>query len=79
VSAVLEIAVDLNEPDYSGRTALFRAIESGDHSVARLLLESASDPNYKDMWGNTALHHAVQANSETLALLLLEYGAHINP
>ncbi|KAK4032613.1 ankyrin repeat-containing domain protein [Parachaetomium inaequale] len=63
VKLLLEKSANPYETDFLGRTALFKAVQSG---------------NKTDALGNVALHVAVQSGSEQLTLLLLQHGANID-
>jgi ankyrin repeat protein len=61
-----------------GRTALHRAICSGNESMTRLLLQRGADPAIRDDDGNTALHLAAQSESDNLVSALLSLPADLD-
>ncbi|OHF02036.1 hypothetical protein CORC01_02615 [Colletotrichum orchidophilum] len=60
------------------RTALHRAVCSGNESMVRLLLERGADVAKQDGNGSTALHLAAESGSGELLQLLLEKSADPN-
>ncbi len=51
---------DLDLQDKEGRTALFFAIEKGNHDAADFILDSGASPHIRDKKGNTPLLYALQ-------------------
>jgi hypothetical protein len=53
--------LDINFPDYDGRTPLHLACEEGHENIVQFLLEQKGiNPNVKDRWGNTPVHCALK-------------------
>ena len=70
-------AIDVNQKDENGRTALFIATDKSgcDPAVVALLLNAGAKPNLEDFYNNTALHNAVRHEGITIARMLLKAGA----
>ena len=75
--------IDLNSPDYDGRTSLHLAAAEGHFTVVEYLVEQNIKLDTKDRWGNTPLHEANKAvnnisdismkpNYENIAALLVK-------
>lgn len=71
---VIAQAVDVNERDSDGRTALMHAVLNNCLEIARLLLDSGAQVDAQDDLGNTALHYAAQEHNPDMASLLIEVG-----
>ncbi len=69
---------DINLRDASNRSALFTAIESGQHEIVNWLLEQHADPDSADVFGNRPLFLAVASADLANVQALLDAGADIN-
>lgn len=84
VNARLDIGVEINKVDRTGRTALINAINNGRWPVVETLLLRGADANIVDVWNRTPLHCMVMklANTEHTdpapLITLLECGAKID-
>ncbi|KAF8540120.1 hypothetical protein BDD12DRAFT_792199 [Trichophaea hybrida] len=61
---LLDLKVDKDTKDDSGRTALHYAVEHGDQAIVQLLVEQGADKRIRDNSEETALHIAVKKLSE---------------
>ncbi|PTB76438.1 ankyrin [Trichoderma longibrachiatum ATCC 18648] len=87
---VERFAVDINEVDDSGETALFRVARGGNwwqvHQALPYLLDAGADIHVRNANGQTPLHMALQANDDNengpfnwdAAKILIERGADVN-
>lgn len=62
--------IDLNIPDYDGRTALHIACSVGNSKIVKLLIENGAKSNIKDKWGGTALDDAVKYNNNEIVKII---------
>ncbi|KAF8538258.1 hypothetical protein BDD12DRAFT_806269 [Trichophaea hybrida] len=60
IQLFLELNVNKDAKDNSGRTALHYAAESGHEAIVRLLVEQRANKRIRDSRGKTALHLAVE-------------------
>lgn len=67
--------VDINQPDYDGRTALHLAASEGQEQVVRYLLHHKAKINPIDRWGGTPLTDALRCNHQSVVALLKKYNA----
>ena len=70
--------VEIDVPDFDGRTPLLKPCREGYEAVVRVLLENGADMSLRDHYGRTALRWAVDGGKVTIVRLLLEKGADIN-
>jgi ankyrin repeat protein len=76
VSLLLEAGAAINAVDREGRTALMRALESCDLTIAECLLaEEGVNINARDRRGDTVLHKTVRCKKDDGIRFLLERGA----
>jgi ankyrin repeat protein len=78
VQLLLEMGMDVNSKNDSGRSALYQATKSGDEAVVQLFLKHGADIQSKDRDGWTVLHLAAFHGHVEIGELLLEHGANIN-
>lgn len=77
--SLLEMRVDLNAADFSGRTALCLAAHHGDFEVVKMLCEQKGiGLDRTDRGGRNALHYAVLNQKEEAASTLIKHGININ-
>ena len=72
---LLNTAIDVNERDKEGRTALFLDYDENLDTnvgceVIKLLLRDGADPTIRDLGGKTAYDYAVEQNAWEYAELL---------
>lgn len=67
----------VNERDFLGRTALFEAVSTGNHDIARFLITRGADVNISEVNGITPLMEAASAGDAEIVNLLLDNGADI--
>lgn len=60
----------LQEPDYSGRTALHFAAAAGQIRVAKYLLENGANPQLSDKWGRRPYDDAKANGHQAICDLL---------
>ncbi|KAH9232739.1 hypothetical protein K456DRAFT_1839111 [Colletotrichum gloeosporioides 23] len=80
---LINLGCDVNQPTFSGRTALMGAAQMGHIHVAKLLLAAGASATAVDLLGNTALHLLDDSRfgsdaTGTKIRLLVEAGADIN-
>ncbi|MCP5155981.1 MAG: ankyrin repeat domain-containing protein [Ectothiorhodospiraceae bacterium] len=75
---LLEAAVDVDERDANGATALHWAAFHGDRPLAEKLLALGASVRVRVPNGNTPLHHAAYGGHADVAALLLDHGAPID-
>ncbi len=74
-----QVTVNIEERDFSSRTALFTAVANGDDSCCFALLLHGADANTRDDHGHTALEVAVRGGYLNIVKNLIEFKAHVNP
>lgn len=76
VRALVEAGLDMNRPNWIGRTFLHRAAEKGDLQTARLYLELGADLDALELeHGGTPLAAAAREGQSEMVRFLLEHGA----
>jgi ankyrin repeat protein len=80
IGLLLDKAADPNEsrPGYNGQTALQRAVESNNKSLAKLLIDKKANINAVNQSGYTALMSAINNGNKEMVAILLEAGADPN-
>lgn len=68
-------SIDLNIPDFKGRSAIIYSANSNDLFLAQKLLAAGANIEDRDALGNTPLLTAIQAQNERLALFFMQQGA----
>lgn len=71
-------AIDLNERDGFGWTALYHAAYNGQEAMVKLLLDSGAKANATNRNGATAFYTAAAHGYQSIAQLLLDQGANVN-
>lgn len=61
----------VDDPDSTGKTALFRAVENGDTQVAMALLDLGADVFVRDSTGSGMLHTAIRRDNLDMVRMLL--------
>lgn len=77
VRTLIEGAVDINERDSSGCTALHVAVKWKQEGVVKVLLESGADVNALDNTGWTPVHSAADNGFTAGLRLLLDFGGNL--
>ncbi|GMY35927.1 potassium channel AKT1-like isoform X1 [Fagus crenata] len=75
---LLKRALDPNESDNNGRTALHIAASKGSENCVLLLLDYGAKPNSRDSEGNVPLWEAMLGGHEQVVKLLLDNGANLH-
>ena len=70
--------VNLDKPDYDGKTALILAAYDGNEEIVELLIENKAEVNIVDEDGRTALIYAIYDGNEDIVHLLIENDAKVN-
>ena len=70
--------IDINDQEFSGKTALYLAVKHDNKEITDLLISHGADVNIKNSSGMTALHRAVKNNNKDIAELLISNGIDIN-
>ncbi|KAL5705396.1 hypothetical protein ACHQM5_023705 [Ranunculus cassubicifolius] len=78
VDALLKHAVDINEVDQDGFTALHKAISCRKLAVTNYLLRESANPFIRDKEGATLMHYAVRSAAIPAIKILLLYNVDIN-
>jgi len=79
VKFFLDCGADINALTRDGQSALLKASQIHNLSIAKLLLEHGADVNLTTQPGNTPLFYALQKpGGEEIAKVLLAYGAEVN-
>ncbi|MBE6463683.1 MAG: ankyrin repeat domain-containing protein [Alphaproteobacteria bacterium] len=78
VKELIDMGVDVNQKDNSGRTALMEASYWGYKEVVELLIQNGADVNQKDEKGKTALVKASGEGYKEIVELLIKNGADVN-
>jgi ankyrin repeat protein len=78
VKLLLENGANIQEPDFSGRTALHWAALCGHEASVRMLIEMGAAIDATDKSGRTALCAATISGYEAVGRLLIGSGANIN-
>ncbi|VBB27381.1 unnamed protein product [Acanthocheilonema viteae] len=68
----LAAGADINQQDYSGKTALHIAVESRNEQLLHYLLDQGADPNKSDYFDLTPLGHAEKLNLQNLVIRMKE-------
>ncbi|KAH1019084.1 hypothetical protein HUJ05_006745, partial [Dendroctonus ponderosae] len=81
VDALCVKGVDMSAPDRLGNCALWAALDSGQETIASILVSHGADT---DCWGpgpegckQTLLHRAIDENNETAAIFLIRSGCDV--
>lgn len=77
LQAMAPHAIQVDQTDQAGRTALSFAVRAGNEANGTQLLEKGANVSAKDALGLTALHHAVIVGNPKVVRLLLKYGASV--
>ena len=75
---LVEQGLDVNTPDYYGRTPLYKHATLGRDTV-KLLYELGGDIQKPDTYGSTPLHTAAGFFRPKIVSFLIEKGADVNP
>lgn len=75
VLRLIDLGVDINQPDSMNQTALTMASFRGNYDMIKLLIENGADVNAIAKDGNTALINAVKRNKLKIIKLLMDNGA----
>ncbi|EAY10838.1 ankyrin repeat protein, putative [Trichomonas vaginalis G3] len=70
--------IDINDQEFSGKTALYLAVKHDNKEITDLLISHGADVNIKNSSGMTALHRAVKNNNKDIAELLISHVTNIN-
>ncbi|CAB0038616.1 unnamed protein product [Trichogramma brassicae] len=73
--------VQVDEPDRSGNTPLYYALQRGNEHMIKWLVKNGAGPVHgdkPDQLGNTPLHHALQRGNVGTTKMLLKHGADPN-
>jgi glutaminase len=73
VQQLIARGVDINLPDYDGRTALHLASSEGHIKVVELLLLKGANVNAKDRWGNTPKEDAIRNQNNSILEIISQY------
>lgn len=74
---LINLGVDVNAQNLSGKTALCDACRSAKADMAILLIQNGADINATDATGRTVLMDAIQSMNENMVRLLLDYKANV--
>ncbi|CAG9533087.1 unnamed protein product [Cercopithifilaria johnstoni] len=66
----LAAGADINQQDYSGKTALHIAVESRNEQLLYYLLDRGADPNKRDHFDLTPLEYAEKLNLQDLIIIM---------
>lgn len=77
LALLLDKGADIDNIDYSQRTALHQAIDRGMREAAAFLIEKSANPNTQDRLGNSPLKDALTFSQPEIAKLLVTHGADI--
>uniref|UniRef100_A0A915PG20 Asparaginase n=1 Tax=Setaria digitata TaxID=48799 RepID=A0A915PG20_9BILA len=69
----LAAGADVNQPDYSGRSALHIAVKSSNKQLVDYLLKRGADPDKCDHFGLTPLAHAEKLNLQDLVIKMKKH------
>lgn len=72
-------ALELDDPDLHGTTAVHEAVFFGHSECVRMLLEHNADPDIADKLNRVALHTAARKGLIDCVRILLEYTKELNP
>lgn len=72
---LIQLGVDVNAQNMSGKTALSDCCRSGKTEMASLLIRNGADVNAADATGRTVLMDTVSGHNENMLSLLLQNGA----
>ncbi len=75
---LVELGVDVDAQNVSGRTALADSCRAGNEELSHLLIDSGADVDATDALGRTALMDAVFQKNEKMVDLLLNAGANVS-
>ena len=70
--------INLDKPDYNGKTALILAAYDGNEKIVELLIKKGAKVNEDDEDGRTALIYAIYDGNEDIVHLLIDNGAKVN-
>ncbi|QEN06050.1 hypothetical protein EW093_15585 [Thiospirochaeta perfilievii] len=77
LNEIFKIDTNINELDKNGRTPLHVACESGNITIAQLLIVQGAKINIQDKQGYTPLHIAIKSGNTQLTKILAKNGADI--
>ncbi|XP_049812157.1 BRCA1-associated RING domain protein 1-like isoform X1 [Schistocerca nitens] len=78
VKSLLDEGANPNTKDFAGWTPLHEAVQSGNFTIAELLVKSGAAVNATGAGNTTALHEAVESNNIDIVKLLVSQGACVN-
>jgi ankyrin repeat protein len=80
VRRLLNRGADVNEQekDYSDRTPLFFAVESGNAGIAKMLIDFGAEVNARDLYSQTPIMNLDDDSSSELVKLLIAHGATVD-
>ncbi|EKX32825.1 hypothetical protein GUITHDRAFT_120975 [Guillardia theta CCMP2712] len=72
VQVTVNKRLQVDVPDYDGKTALFQCARANQSGAAKVLLEHGARIDHRDVNGNSSLHIAAASGSSEVVKLLLE-------
>lgn len=78
VEYLLNHGTDINHQSKSGRTAIWKASQNGQHDIVQYLLSCGASVNKQNKVGSTMLYDTVRQNRLDLLVDLINHGADLN-
>lgn len=75
---LMDRGLQIDQPQASGKSALFDAVQEGDENRAKVLIEAGADVNQLDATGRPILFHAVDKSNLAMIQLFFKYGADVD-